>query len=116
MCKNNCSMWAPVISVVTNKPMGPLNGHHVSCPEGRKHLPAVSNRRTATIVVPVRMGKLALLSLLTRTSSEGPVTLGNTRGFVQSIQREDGSGSSFNVTMCPLNMGPNISVYVRTMD
>jgi hypothetical protein len=41
-----------------------------------------------------------LVLLLLKDSSDRPmVYIGNTMGYLSSIQREDGSGYSFNVTM-----------------
>ena len=60
------------------------------------------------------MSKFNLFMLLVAPSSK-PVTIAGVMGYLESIEREDGSGSSFNVTLTLLN-GKRKTVYVRTID
>lgn len=37
-------------------------------------------------------------------------------GYIQSIQREDGSGRCFNVTFIQIHTGKTLTKFVRTID
>jgi hypothetical protein len=75
------------------------------------------NRRSAppAIVAPVpeTWTKHKLFSIF--TSKDAIINIKGTRGTLQSIQREDGSGSSFNLTILT-SMGICVRVYVHTID
>ena len=57
--------------------------------------------------------KHKLLSLLTQSDSQ-EVTIKGVTGYMHGISREDGSGSSFNVTLL-VGCG-KVTIYVRTID
>lgn len=59
------------------------------------------------------VGKFFLFAAL--AAPAGTITsLGGVTGIVRSVDREDGSGSSFNVSMYVNNRA--VTVYVRTID
>jgi hypothetical protein len=59
------------------------------------------------------MTKYTLFSLLAASNAE-PVTINGIKGYVSAIQREDGSGRCFNVTL-NTSKGKQ-TVFVRTVD
>ncbi len=61
------------------------------------------------------MTKFQLFSLLARSNNSQTVTVAGVTGLLQSIEREDGSGHNFNVT---LSLADNTytTVFVKTVD
>lgn len=62
------------------------------------------------------MTKYELMQHLFRTSSEPILLPDGLRAFVQSVQREDGSGKSFNLTVYVTNLRETVGVYCTTTD
>lgn len=65
---------------------------------------------------PQQITKWQLFSMMT---GNGEAQIGNVFGIIHAIEREDGSGSSFNVTMTEYrNNGLKVvrKLYVRTID
>lgn len=61
------------------------------------------------------MTKCQLFQALGGRGDASKVTIKGVSGWISSVQREDGSGSSFNVTLY-INITTSKTVYVRTID
>lgn len=61
------------------------------------------------------MTKHQLASMLFSVSPSSPVTVKGVTGYLRSVSREDGSGSSFIVSLFTQD-GKSVSVHVRTVD
>jgi hypothetical protein len=62
------------------------------------------------------MTKWQLFSAMGKRGMDAKITINGITGVISTIQREDGSGSSFNVTLHAQNGSETKTVYVRTID
>lgn len=67
-----------------------------------------------SIAIPNKMTKHQLHAMLFADGCQ-LFSIGRTTGFVEAIEREDGSGHCFNVRMSTPK-GEKISIFVRTID
>lgn len=60
--------------------------------------------------------KSAALWALMRTNGTAWVYIGGVNGILQSVQREDGSGTGFNLEILPVHCTKTVWVFVRIED
>lgn len=75
----------------------------------------VTNGDSVKITPCQQFTKFQLFSLL-GSKNTPVVTINGVTGVLNSIQREDGSGSSFNVRLVCTTTAQSKMVYVRTID